>query len=59
MSTLFGSIYNGSESKIDYAIGQFSDRERLVALAQIYLRFSLPPQVALGAAEADLCHLDA
>ena len=58
MSTLFGSIYHGSESKIGYGIEQFSDGERLVALAQIYLEFSLPPQVALWAAEADLCHLD-
>ena len=48
MSTLFGSIYDGSESKIDCAIGQFSDRERLVALAQIYLRFSLPRRLRLG-----------
>ncbi len=44
---------------MDNSIRQFSDRERLVALAQIYLDFRLPLQVAFWAAEADLCTLDA
>ena len=39
-------------------IQQFSYAERLVALTLIYLELSLPLQVALRAAEADLCQLD-
>jgi hypothetical protein len=39
-------------------IQQFSYGERLGALTLIYLELSLPLQVALRAAEADLCQLD-
>jgi hypothetical protein len=39
-------------------IQQFSYGERLVALTLIYLELSLPLQVALRAAEADLCQLE-
>ena len=45
--------------KIDESIQQFSDGERLGALTQIYLEISLPLQVAIWAAAADLRHLDA
>jgi hypothetical protein len=39
-------------------IKRFSYEESLWALTLVYLEFSLPPQVALRAAEADLCQLD-
>jgi hypothetical protein len=40
------------------SIPQFSYGERLGALTLLYLELSLPLQVALRAAEADLCQFD-
>jgi hypothetical protein len=45
--------------KTDERTKQFSDGERLGALTQIYLELSLPLQVAIWAAAADLRHLNA
>jgi hypothetical protein len=44
--------------KTDQRIQQFSYGDRLCALTQIYLELGLRLQVALRAAEADLCQLD-
>jgi hypothetical protein len=60
--TSFGREHKEIEKelmKMDNSIQQFSDGERLGALTQIYLELSLPPQVALRAAEADLCYFNA
>jgi hypothetical protein len=50
-------LFDQGLTKIDASIKQFLDARKLGALTLIYLELGLPLQVALRAAEADLCHL--
>jgi len=50
-------LFDQELTKIDAGIKQFLDGRKLGVLTLIYLELGLPLQVALRAAEADLCHL--